>query len=316
MEKVRKYIREMTAHQMQGTETGAILDDAALAAGKLLRPRLLLLCASAGPLYLKYRDRISLTAAMVELIHAASLIHDDIIDDAPLRRGKPSIQAKYGKDAAVYAGDFLISRVQQRLAREEMTDVSLILSETIEAMCLGEIHQTFCRYKTDITCDDYLKIVQGKTAALFSAACRLGAMGGGLCGPEVETMAEIGRILGILFQFRDDLADFTSTAETMGKETHKDFREGIYTIPILMALRSPQARLELHPLMQKNKEEILTDAQILQMEAAVEKYGGIEQTKKEIHGYACRIRELTWELKTCHTAEKIRGFADELDAVS
>ncbi len=199
---------------------------------------------------------------------------------------------------------------------EGMNDVSLILSETIEAMCLGEIHQTFCRYNKDITCEDYLKIIQGKTAALFSTACRLGAMGGGFCPAEVETMSEIGRILGILFQFRDDLADFTSTAETMGKETHKDFREGIYTIPLLMALKSPQARLELHPLMQKNKEEILTDTQIRQMEAAVEKYGGIAQTKQEIHRYACRIRELSLDLKTCHTAEKIRGVADELDAVS
>ena len=115
--RVKEYIRLFTANSLQGSPTGAVLSDALSSAGKMLRPRMLLLSSAFGPYRQMRLDRICMLAAMVEMTHTASLIHDDIVDDAAMRRGKTSVQSRYGKDAAVYAGDFLIARVNYGLSR-------------------------------------------------------------------------------------------------------------------------------------------------------------------------------------------------------
>ena len=139
--KVRYYIWKIAAGPDSGTPTGAVLKDALSSSGKLLRPRLLLYFGGMGPEVQARRERLYLLAAMTELTHLASLIHDDIVDEAPSRRGQPSIQSKYGKDAAVYAGDFLISRVFRWGAQEGLLNAVERLAQTVEDMCAGEIGQ-------------------------------------------------------------------------------------------------------------------------------------------------------------------------------
>ena len=164
-------------------------------------------------------------------------IHDDIVDEAPFRRDRESVQRRFGKDAAVYAGDYLIARVQYYQAQENLHEAGMLLADAIQQMCAGEIGQARCRYREDVTMQEYLCNIRGKTTALFRASCRIGALESGCSKEVIEQLDRLGESLGCMFQFRDDLLDFTTDKEVLGKETHKDFRDGIYTMPVLMAMR-------------------------------------------------------------------------------
>ncbi|MEI3266097.1 MAG: polyprenyl synthetase family protein [Frisingicoccus sp.] len=125
--------------------------------------------------------------------------------------------------------------------KEQLIDAAMILSKTVENMCIGEIGQAVCRYDVNVTVDAYLKNIKGKTASLFSTACELGAIEAGCSEDIAGKLKRFGEYLGIMFQFRDDLLDFTSSEVAEGKKTHKDFHDGIYTLPVLMALGVPEA---------------------------------------------------------------------------
>ena len=296
MDGVESDIARITAHPYAGTPVGEVLDWASSSKGKRIRPMLLILSSLYGPLCFDRRSRLTLLAAMTEVTHLASLIHDDIVDDAPLRRDRESVQRRFGKDAAVYAGDFLIARVQFFQAQENFHEAGMILSDAIAQMCAGEIGQAQCRYREDVTMQEYLCNIRGKTTALFRAACRMGAIESG-CGTDTaEKLDRFGEALGCMFQFRDDLLDFTTGLPDLGKETHKDFRDGIYTMPVLMAMRDPRARELLLPIMRVNREGGVSCEQIREMETIVHKYGGAKNTKKEILRYRKRCEEILREL--------------------
>lgn len=321
MASVQGYIREFTKHSFTGTPTGAVLDDAVATVGKMLRSRLVLLAGQFGSDPEAARERLCKLAAIIELIHTASLIHDDIIDNAPSRRGAPSLQCKYGKNAAVYAGDYLVSRICQVIAREEMNHSGVILAQTVENMCAGEINQSLCRYKTDVTVSDYLKSIHGKTAALFIAACHIGALEGGCDQGTIDRLKKFGEYLGILFQFRDDLLDFTSDARTMGKEVLKDFQDGIYTMPVLLSMEQPEGYAALLPVMEENAKRQLTQEEIRQMVRMVTDLGGLEATRREIQNYRQKAEDILSSLcegrYVIHAAEvsALRAMLEKLAAV-
>ena len=267
---------------MKGTPTGKVLEDTVSSLGKMIRPGLLLACASFGPYSVENKERLYLLGALVELTHLSSLIHDDIIDDAPIRRGRSSIQGAYGKDAAVYAGDFLIARINYWEAKETCNEAAKILAATVEDMCIGEIGQAMCRYHSNVTCKQYYDNIKGKTASLFRAACKIGAMTAGCEEEMIHILERFGEHLGIMFQLRDDLIDFDTNGSSEGKKTHKDFQDGIYTLPVLMAMRFPEARKELLPIMEENYKRVLEEEELRQMEEIVNRYHGVEDTWNEI----------------------------------
>lgn len=284
---VKYYINRIADYSPENTEVGEVLKDALNSSGKLIRPRLLLLCSALGPDWKKNQKRLCMLAAMVELTHLASLIHDDIVDDAKYRRGKLSIQNKYGKSAAVYTGDFLMSRIYYYEAVEHLNESAAILSKTVEDMCNGEIGQALCRYKEDVSIEEYLWNIKGKTASLFKTACQIGALESGCSDETIDNLKHFGENLGYMFQLRDDLLDFSTDSmdvilKEIGKETHKDFKQGIYTFPVIMAAKHPQAKKTLIPLMKKNAVKNLTEDQINQMNSYVLSYGGIDYTCQEI----------------------------------
>ncbi len=282
MKAVEDEIDLFSAHSFCGNEVGAVLDDAVSTKGKRIRPKLLLLVSEFGSERKIAAERLHKLAAIVELTHLASLIHDDIVDEAPYRRGKPSIQSKYGKDAAVYAGDFLMSRISYYIMKENLNRAGIILSKTIEEMCVGEIGQARCRYREDVSIEDYLHNIHGKTVALFMACCRIGAMESGCNEQMVRNLELFGECLGYMFQLRDDLLDFTSDVLTIGKAAHKDFQEGIYTMPVLYALQQPGGREALLPYMRSNAQGPLSKEQLFSMESIVSSLGGVDATWKEI----------------------------------
>ncbi|MEI3266102.1 MAG: polyprenyl synthetase family protein [Frisingicoccus sp.] len=314
MERVNHYIHKIAENSFAGTRTGAVLDDVLGSSGKMIRPRLLLLCSAFGPYAPERSERLCMLAAMVELTHMASLIHDDIIDEAPFRRGKPSIQGKYGKDAAVYAGDFLIERVHYWQVKEQLIDAAMILSQTVEDMCIGEIGQAVCRYDMNVTVDAYLKNIRGKTASLFSTACELGAMEAGCSKKTAEKLKCFGAYLGIMFQFRDDLLDFTSSEMAEGRRHIRISMTAYIHFRSLWHLRR-RGREALLPIMRENAERNLSADEIEQMEKNVIHWGGVKRTVEEIHRYAALAGEILDSLEDIPEASKIRRMLDKLETI-
>ncbi len=310
---VQEEMRIMSDHSFAGTEVGEVLNDALGTKGKMIRPRLLLLSSAFGTEWEANREKLCTLAAMVELTHLASLIHDDIVDEAPVRRGAASVQGKYGKDAAVFAGDFLMARVNYYEAVKKLNGAAAILSSTVEKMCVGEIGQARWRYREDVSKEQYLNNIQGKTTALFRACFRIGAAEGGCTEDTAAILGSIGESLGILFQMRDDLLDFTADGCQVGKETHKDFRDGIYTMPVLMALRSGEGRKKLLPIIQENRVRVLTDGEIREMEKIVIESGGVEKTRQEIGRYRESIMELLGKLEQKEPAALLKKLVEKLE---
>lgn len=297
IEQVKYYMQLIGAHSMQGTEVGEILDNALNLSGKMLRAKLLLLCSFLGPNWKEKKETLCKLAAMVELTHLASLIHDDIVDDSPYRRGKESIQNKYGKNAAVYAGDFLMARIYYYEAIEHLNESAALLSKAVQSMCVGEISQGLFRYNEQITPEQYFKNIEGKTAALFETACYIGAKEAGCNDMLTEKLALFGKNIGLMFQVKDDILDFISNLNTSGKEPYQDFKNGIYTFPIIMALKNLECQKLLYPIMEKNKIQTLSEKEVKQVVDTVIKFNGIEKSYQQIERLASINLELIKNLE-------------------
>lgn len=203
--------------------------------GKRIRPALLLLAARASGADACVRS-VTLASA-TEMMHAATLLHDDIVDHAPTRRGRPSAMARWGADVSVLVGDFLFSRAIQDLVADEDRRILCAFADATVAMTEAEVLQLQLLYDLRILEADYLKIVTGKTAALMSAACRAGALLANAPEAVVEALAEFGLNLGIGFQLVDDALDYVAREDRLGKPVGKDFREGKITYPVIHVMR-------------------------------------------------------------------------------
>jgi heptaprenyl diphosphate synthase len=216
------------------------------AGGKRLRPCLALASATGGSRPATADDLQG--AVAVELVHLASLYHDDVMDEAPVRRNVPSVNARWGNLIAIVAGDFLLARSAE-IAASLGTEVAGLLAHTLGLLCQGQVTEVRSAFDTERTRDDYLRTIEGKTAALMSTSCRIGAITGGLPRSEVDILTRYGRCFGVLFQMRDDVLDVVATDEELGKPAGQDLAEGIYTLPVLVALHDPATGPELRPLL-------------------------------------------------------------------
>jgi octaprenyl-diphosphate synthase len=200
------------------------------AGGKRLRPALLLLVA--GALGERSAHRYEL-AAVIEFIHTATLLHDDVVDESELRRGKKTANALFGNAASVLVGDFLYSRAFQMMTRVGRLRIMDILSDATNVIAEGEVLQLLNMHDPDVNETRYLQVIRYKTAKLFEAAAQIGAVLAGAT-PELEmAAAEYGRRMGTAFQIMDDWLDYTGTPESMGKNAGDDLREGKPTLPLI-----------------------------------------------------------------------------------
>jgi octaprenyl-diphosphate synthase len=203
--------------------------------GKRLRPALLLLSAS----YAGRRDRSAIRlAAVVELLHSATLIHDDVIDSAGTRRGRPSANSKWGNHRSVLTGDWLYMQSFQMALEERNFRILDILIDLTRKMVEGELIQLAKIGRIDVTEEDALQLATYKTACLFGGCARLGAVLGGLEGKEEQALADYGRYAGLAFQLVDDLLDFTASAQQLGKPVLSDLKEGKVTLPLIYAMEN------------------------------------------------------------------------------
>jgi len=218
------------------------------AGGKRIRPRLVLLFSQAlgftGP------ERFEV-AAIVEFIHTATLLHDDVVDESSLRRGRATSNAVFGNAASVLVGDFLYSRAFQMMVAVNRMRVLEVLAEATNVIAEGEVLQLMNMHDPDLAVEEYLRVIRFKTAKLFEASARLGAVLGG-ADPELEeACADFGRSLGTAFQLVDDLLDYEGHSEDLGKNVGNDLREGKPTLPLLVAMErstAPERELIRHAI--------------------------------------------------------------------
>ena len=263
--------------------------------GKRLRPALLLLAAklssSAGGNGNSSQVSAVQLGAVVELLHAATLVHDDVIDAAETRRGRPSSNVKWGNHTCVLAGDWLYMQAFQIALRERNFQILDLLIGLTQMMVEGELLQLERIGKIDVSEADCMELVDRKTACLFSVCARLGALAGHTDQQMQERLGEYAWNLGMAFQLVDDVLDFTAREKTLGKPVGGDLREGKVTLPLVYALERAipaERRLVETILRQRNYEEV----RFSQILALLEKYQGIERVKDRAQAFTDKARQI------------------------
>lgn len=231
--RVEARLRELTTLERE-TLTG-ITRHLVDAGGKRLRPLLVLAAAAAGSTYAPLPSRTIDAAACVELLHLATLYHDDVLDSAATRRGVPSGRQLWGNHRAVLGGDLLLTLAFQTAGRLGVDEV-LRLNSTLAEMCIGQIDESVTQFNHNRSVDQYSMAVAGKTASLMSTACWLGASSVGAGPAARKLLSEFGTALGRAFQLIDDILDLVADEQLIGKPAGGDLRQGVYTLPVLFAL--------------------------------------------------------------------------------
>lgn len=216
----------------EDTSVQFLLDYLSTQQGRRLRPGLLLLTAgmSGG-----ITDKSYAMACMVELLHTASLVHDDVIDEADMRRHQLSVNAMFDNKLAVLLGDYLLAKVLQIASRTDSPEVWTLLSDAVRRLSRGEMVQLSRRECLDLKEDEYFQILEWKTASLMEISCRLGAWSAGASTQLQDGFGQWGRRFGVFFQLKDDLKDFSETAD--GKSRYNDLREGEVTLPVMYGMQ-------------------------------------------------------------------------------
>jgi geranylgeranyl pyrophosphate synthase len=296
---------------------GAMADALAPKAGKLVRPILVCLAGRFGPAWPARKDAVIRAAAVTELVHLATLVHDDVIDDAPLRRGRPTPRSIYGARDAVLLGDYVFASALRAGMDRLAPGGAAALVRAVGRICEGEILQGRERYLTGIRERGYLRRIHAKTAALFSAAARLGAAETE-CGPALSgRLGRLGACLGMAFQIMDDVLDFEGDGLELGKPTGSDLAEGVFTLPVVVALEaekgsgSASRRGPLMKALERYPYGRIRKGRIIRM---IRESGGIELARSAALGYARRAREAIGELPPGEAREGLMELAGILSS--
>jgi heptaprenyl diphosphate synthase len=220
------YLTEIASHLIQ-------------AGGKRLRPALAIVSAGCR-IGIPVSDGVILGGVAVELVQVGSLYHDDVIDEALTRRGVESVNARWGNLRAILSGDVLLAKASE-IAASLGVEVAGLLAATIGSLCEGQVRELQTTYSSERTEEQYLSSIAGKTASLFAAAVRIGAIVGELERNEIESLTLFGHRYGMAFQIVDDVLDVVATDEQLGKPSGQDLAEGVYTLPVIRALRRNDA---------------------------------------------------------------------------
>lgn len=281
--------------ESQLTAEGELLSDmlhyALTSRGKGIRPLLVMLSAAMNASFKGAASgrRASLAAMLVEMIHVASLIHDDVIDEADTRRGRPSVNARWQSHKAVLLGDYILAKNMNIGLLSGQFDLVTHVCGAITALCEGEVLQDDCADKRAMTRKTYLEIIYKKTALLLGVSASAGALAVRATHDRVTLMRRFGECVGMAFQIQDDILDYTSSAT--GKPANNDLREGKITLPLLAVLdeASEERRAELLDRLSRCREE---DEQVEYLRREVEAQGGVEYARSVMRSYVTRAAEL------------------------
>lgn len=272
------------------------------AGGKRIRPIFVLLAGKFGDYNI---DRLSTVAAALELIHMASLVHDDVIDDADLRRGTPTVKSEWGNRMAMYTGDFIFARALVMLSDIPQVQIHQLLSQAIVSMCEGEIEQIRDFYNTGQNLRTYLRRIKRKTALLLSISCTLGGLVADCTRAEVRNLERYGYYAGMAFQIIDDILDLTASEKQLGKPVGSDLRQGNLTLPVLYALQHSPDRNRLRELISP----AITDAEAEEAIAIVKASGGLEYARVMADRYLDKCLTALHRLPAIDARKKLEGIA-------
>jgi octaprenyl-diphosphate synthase len=274
--------------------------------GKRLRPALLLLC---NRLFGDSTDSARRLAAVVEMIHTATLVHDDVIDVAKTRRGRPSTNVVWGNHISVLAGDWLYMQAFQVALRERNFHILDVLISLTQMMVEGELLQLERLHRIDITEADYMELVDRKTASLFSACACLGATAGGADEAAEARLSDFAWNLGMAFQLVDDILDFTSTEKVLGKPSGNDLREGKVTLPMIYALdsASPEERRTVETVISDGSYEHVPFMRILQI---LEQHGSVARAYERAHAFTEKAREIIMTLPESRAQRALQAIVE------
>lgn len=247
------------------------------AGGKRIRPVLVLLMANA---YQYQGQQHHELAAIVEFIHTATLLHDDVVDESSMRRGRQTANALFGNAASVLVGDFLYSRAFQMMVSINSMQVMRILADATNVIAEGEVLQLLNMHDPDVTEERYLQVIRSKTAKLFEAAAQIGALISGANPEQIEAAAEYGRSLGTAFQLIDDVLDYSGNEENTGKNVGDDLREGKPTLPLIYLMKN--GSIEQKQLV-RSCIELGDESQFDEILAAITQSGALDYTVSEAH---------------------------------
>ena len=276
-------------------EVARAMADLFHAGGKRLRPALVLLAARCGTYEI---DRVLPAAMAVEVTHAATLVHDDVIDRSATRRGRPTVAASLGDEPAIVIGDFYFAKAYEHAARTRAHEVVVILAEAVMKICAGEVRQQAIRYRYSTSIDEYMQRIEAKTATLLAACCDIGALLGGLLEKDREALRNYGRSLGLAFQIADDVLDYTGTEGEVGKPIGHDILEGFATLPLMLS----SIRLD--------DDRRLGEVDARQIVEAVRKSDGPRDALAQAMNHARDAREQLQKLERSEATETLTSLTD------
>ena len=281
------------------------------AGGKRFRPLLVMLGAQFGD---PYAPGVVPSAVVVELTHLATLYHDDVMDQADVRRGVPSANANWGNSVAVLTGDFLFSRASHMLA-DLGPDAVRIQAEAFERLVTGQILETAGPQAEQDPIDHYLDVIAGKTGSLVAVACRFGAMMAGSEESHVSVLTQYGERMGVAFQLADDVLDIASDSTESGKTPGTDLREGIATLPVLhLRARAahPDATPEDRRLCALLDGDLTDDGRHAEALAGLRAHPALEQARRDTVRYADEARDMLAPLPECSAKAALSGLCDSV----
>ena len=290
LERVERKMRQVSHIEYEPLR--AILDYILGSGGKRLRPALVLLSSKFYP---ADTEKVTSLAAAVETLHTATLVHDDLIDNAFLRRGNPTLNTLWNSAATVLTGDYLFARAAAFAAETESVRVVSIFAQTLMTICNGELNQIFDRKEEEratagaaIAKEYYYRRIYSKTASLFAASTETGAILSGAPEPEVQTLRDYGYNLGMAFQIVDDVLDFAGNEGDLGKPIGSDLRQGVVTLPTICFLEAhPEDETASRVLSGRGK----GDDEVRAAVEAIKESGAIESSTAEAKRFAARSRE-------------------------
>jgi len=288
-----EYFTSMTSHLVK-------------AGGKRQRPRFTIAAAAAGSNTIEpMPDSVVKGGVAVELVQVGSLYHDDVLDEAEIRRKVDSVNARWGNVKAILAGDYLLAKASE-IAAELGTEVVTLLAQTIAELCAGQVSEHQTLFDQNRTVDQYYKSIQGKTAALFATSTRIGGIVAQHSPEVIEQLSEFGRLYGLAFQIVDDILDVTATDERLGKPAGNDIMEGVYSLPVIYTLQSGGS--ELSKLLNEN---INKDQQQKALEI-IRNGSGIKKAFEEAQEYATQAKAKILEVSDNASAQALAATADKL----
>ena len=304
LENIKKIIKDnVKSSEKEFDEAISPLVDAG---GKMLRPAFLLLAAKFG----EYdRDKMHNLGAAIEMMHMATLVHDDVVDESKLRRGVETIQHKYSKEYAVYIGDFLFCQCFIMLSGFNYSTENLRdISKAISKICMGEIRQYNIRYLRNTSLKKYIKVISGKTAALFSISFYTGAKESKCSEKTSKLLGRVGYYIGMAFQIIDDLLDYSGDTSKLGKNAQSDLIKGYYTLPLIYAM-AEDSENKISAILDNSS---LNNEDVKEITILVNKYKGIDKAQNLADKYTKKAFDYIEKLPECESKEIIKDITQKL----